>query len=74
MVLIQTEPYLMINDDGSFSGYMVDLMDEVARRLNFKYEFHLSPDGKYGSPQRDGTWNGMVGELVKGVHIRLVLI
>lgn len=44
----------------------MDLIEELSLLLNFKYEIRLCKDKKYGSPNPDGTWNGMVGELMRG--------
>ena len=32
-----------------------------------RYIIKLVPDGKYGAPDEDGQWNGMVDELIQGV-------
>jgi len=37
-------------------------------RLDMDYELRLVGDGKYGSKQANGTWDGMVGELTSGVR------
>lgn len=52
-------------DDGtvSYSGYCMDLLNELARTLHFTYEIYVVPDGRYGALTDNGTWNGMVGEL-----------
>ena len=57
------------NDDGttSYKGYCIDLIKELASVLHFAYEIYEVPDGKYGAETGNGTWNGMVGELVKEV-------
>ena len=57
------------DDVVSFEGYSVDLMDELARILKFKYEFYQSPDGKYGAITENGTWDGMIREILNGVRI-----
>ena len=56
-------------DDGSikYKGYCIDLINEIARLLHFTFEVYESPDGKYGAETKNGTWNGMIGELVKQV-------
>ena len=54
-----------------FEGFIPDLMSSVARRIGCDYELRLVRDGKYGSRMEDGNWNGMIGELIRGV--RLVL-
>ena len=39
----------------------------IAGRLN-SYELVEPPDGQYGAPEDNGTWNGMVGMLMRGVR------
>lgn len=48
-------------------GFAVDLIEEVAGMLDFKYEIYLVNDGKFGSRLPNGEWNGMIGELLSGV-------
>ena len=57
------------NEDGSssYEGYCIDLLNELARNLKFTYEIYVSPDGMYGAQTDDGTWNGMIGEIVHEV-------
>ena len=57
------------NADGSFhyEGFCVDLMNELARILKFTYEIYPSPDGLYGSETENGTWNGVIGEIISKV-------
>lgn len=56
-------------EDGSISykGYCIDLLNELARYFKFTYEIYVSPDGLYGSETENGTWNGMIGELLNEV-------
>ena len=35
----------------------------------FSYTLVEPPDGKYGAPEDNGTWNGMVGMLMRGVSL-----
>ena len=32
--------------------------------MNFTYTLRKPPDGQYGRKNPDGSWNGMVGELI----------
>ena len=50
-----------------FEGFAVDLIQEVATMLKFDYEIYLVHDGNFGSKRSDGSWNGMIGELLQGV-------
>ena len=51
----------------SYEGYCIDLLNELARNLKFTYEIYLTPDGMYGAETENGTWNGMIGELLNEV-------
>lgn len=57
------------DDDGtiSYQGYCVDLLNELAKHLHFTYDIYPSSDGLYGEETENGTWNGLIGELVKKV-------
>ena len=51
-----------------FEGFIPDLLESLARRIGFDYEIRLVRDSRYGSQNADGTWNGMIGELIRGVR------
>ena len=72
----QNAPFMMTKklEDGniSYQGYCIDLLNELARHLKFTYEIYVSPDGKYGSETENGTWNGMIGELLNEVSNHIV--
>ena len=56
-------------EDGSYEydGYLYHLWSIIAQELGLRYEItpHLAESG-YGSLAPNGTWTGMVGELVYG--------
>lgn len=56
-------------DGGSiwYEGYCIDLFEELAKILKFSYEIYPSPDGFYGAETENGTWDGMIGELISKV-------
>ena len=54
-----------------YEGYCADLAKKIAKEVNIQYEIQPVKDGKYGSRDENGTWNGMVGELVRSVSIHL---
>ena len=45
----------------------MDLLSEVAKKLGLKYKVHLVKDSAYGRQDESGNWNGMIGEVVRGV-------
>ncbi|CAB0014001.1 unnamed protein product [Nesidiocoris tenuis] len=52
-----------------YEGYSMDLIDEIAKELNFKYKFVLAPDGQYGSYNKETKqWNGLIRELRERPH------
>lgn len=50
-----------------YEGFCVDMLKELADILKFKYRIRLVGDGVYGVPGANGTWTGMVGELISRV-------
>lgn len=74
---MQEEPYLQASTevpDGTpligrhrFFGYCSDLAEMVSRNVGYEYHIRFVQDGEYGKKQEDGTWNGVIGELIKHV-------
>ncbi|XP_059810345.1 glutamate receptor ionotropic, kainate 3-like [Hypanus sabinus] len=68
---ILEEPYVMfkksdkpLSGNDRFEGYCIDLLKELANILGFVYDIQLTQDGKYGTPDEKGQWNGMVKDLI----------
>ncbi|XP_077161939.1 glutamate receptor ionotropic, kainate 4 isoform X1 [Paroedura picta] len=68
---ILENPYLMLKGNHQelegnerYQGFCVDMLEELAEILHFNYKIHLVGDGVYGVPEANGTWTGMVGELI----------
>ncbi|ELK31353.1 Glutamate receptor delta-2 subunit [Myotis davidii] len=65
----EEEPFVMVSENvlgkpKKYQGFSIDVLDALSNYLGFNYDIYVAPDHKYGSPQEDGTWNGLVGELV----------
>ena len=45
-----------------YEGFCIDMIKALAKRLKFKFEFHLEPDESYGGLV-NGQWTGMIREL-----------
>ncbi|XP_072103518.1 glutamate receptor ionotropic, kainate 3 isoform X5 [Mobula birostris] len=65
------EPYVMfkksdkpLSGNDRFEGYCIDLLKELSNILGFVYDIQLTQDGKYGTPDEKGQWNGMVKDLI----------
>lgn len=61
------EGEVLVGND-RFEGYSLDLIDAIAKFLNFKYVFELAPDGRYGSfNKQTQQWDGLVKQILDGV-------
>jgi len=50
----------------TWKGYCIDLIEELAKEMNFKYE--LIVKNKFGEfDQTTNKWDGLIGGLVEGV-------
>lgn len=47
-----------------YAGFAIDLLHEIAKDLQFQYEIYTVHDEKFGSIQNDGTWSGLIGEIL----------
>ncbi|KAF7998303.1 hypothetical protein HCN44_009701 [Aphidius gifuensis] len=65
IVTVETPPFIMYNKEkDEWSGYCIDLIEEIRKILGFEYEIRLVDDNNFGSMNDDGEWNGMIKELV----------
>lgn len=59
------EPGEVLEGNARYEGYSMDLIDEIARWLNFQYRFELVADNSHGSyDPRTKKWNGLVRQLL----------
>jgi hypothetical protein len=58
----------VIEENGKFKGFCIDLLNEIAQKMNFRYEIYKVADNNYGT-EKNGTWNGMIRELMEKVFI-----
>ncbi|XP_048256856.1 glutamate receptor ionotropic, kainate 3-like [Haliotis rufescens] len=64
-------PFVMkLPNNSGWEGFCVDILDELAARLNFRYELIQSPDEFWGTVDEDGNWNGVV-EMARKKSIHL---
>uniref|UniRef100_A0A8C7CIL8 Glutamate receptor n=1 Tax=Oncorhynchus kisutch TaxID=8019 RepID=A0A8C7CIL8_ONCKI len=47
-----------------YEGFCVDMLRELADILKCSFRIKLVDDGLYGAPEPNGSWTGMVGELI----------
>ena len=74
----QENPFLMLKcpTDGTpctgnnrYEGYCADLIEKIAHIVGFHYALKEVGDKSYGSRLSDGSWNGMIGELIREVGL-----
>uniref|UniRef100_A0AAQ6IAR9 Glutamate receptor n=1 Tax=Anabas testudineus TaxID=64144 RepID=A0AAQ6IAR9_ANATE len=68
---ILENPYVMrksnyqdFQGNDQYEGFCVDMLQELADILKFSFKIKLVDDGLYGAPEPNGSWTGMVGELI----------
>uniref|UniRef100_A0A3Q3G1M9 Glutamate receptor n=1 Tax=Labrus bergylta TaxID=56723 RepID=A0A3Q3G1M9_9LABR len=69
IVTLLEEPFVMVAENilgqpKRYKGFSIDVLDALAKILGFKYDIYQVGDGKYGSFLPNGSWNGMIGELI----------
>ncbi|KAM9395782.1 glutamate receptor ionotropic, delta-1-like isoform 2-T2 [Salvelinus alpinus] len=69
VVTLLEDPFVMVAENilgqpKRYKGFSIDVLDSLAKILGFKYEIYQVADGKYGSPTSNGSWNGMIGDLI----------
>lgn len=72
-LFLQEEPYTM-SKGSELEGYCVDLLAQLSQRLGFKYNLKVVKDGRYGAKDSSGNWNGMIGEVIRGVSLQQCLV
>eukprot|EP00063_Salmo_salar_P082249 XP_014057084.1 PREDICTED: glutamate receptor ionotropic, kainate 5-like [Salmo salar] len=72
---ILESPYVMrkgnyqeYQGNDQYEGFCVDMLRELADILKCSFRIKLVDDGLYGAPEPNGSWTGMVGELINRVE------
>uniref|UniRef100_A0A0C9RBP6 GRIN3A_0 protein n=1 Tax=Fopius arisanus TaxID=64838 RepID=A0A0C9RBP6_9HYME len=60
---------VMTDKDGKiiWEGYCIDFIQKLAEKMNFDYELVIPEDNSFGHKLPSGKWNGLVGDLSRGV-------
>ncbi|KAJ8703788.1 hypothetical protein PYW07_013082 [Mythimna separata] len=58
----------MYDEDGQplYEGYCVDLIARLSETMSFDYEIVSPKSGDFGKKLPNGTWDGVVGDLMRG--------
>ncbi len=51
----------------AYRGYIADMMDKLAEVVGFRYEIFVNEENTYGYRKYDGTWDGMIGDVLNKV-------
>ncbi|XP_071533860.1 LOW QUALITY PROTEIN: glutamate receptor ionotropic, kainate 2-like [Panulirus ornatus] len=54
-------PEASTNSSPLFTGPLINLLNILAKAMNFTYSYVRPPDGAWGIKMDNGSWNGMVG-------------
>ncbi|KAK7109957.1 ionotropic receptor 25a-like [Littorina saxatilis] len=49
----------------TYYGYCIELLDALADLMDFEYVIYDSPDGLFGAMADDGSWSGVINELIE---------
>lgn len=66
---MRKENYQDFQGNDQYEGFCVDMLRELADILKFSFKIKLVDDGLYGAPEPNGSWTGMVGELINRVSM-----
>uniref|UniRef100_A0AAR2IQA1 Glutamate receptor n=1 Tax=Pygocentrus nattereri TaxID=42514 RepID=A0AAR2IQA1_PYGNA len=62
--VMRKENYQDFEGNDQYEGFCVDMLRELSDILKFSFKIKLVDDGLYGAPEPNGSWTGMVGELI----------
>ncbi|XP_071524468.1 probable glutamate receptor [Panulirus ornatus] len=75
VVAVEVQPYhemSVVEDPGApgghrltFTGALANAVEYISRSMNFTYRYVRSVEKSFGAKQRDGSWSGMVGMVVR---------
>lgn len=65
VVTVQHAPFMMYNNKtNKWYGFCIDLLDAICETVPFEYEVREVEDHEYGSLNENGSWSGMMKELI----------
>lgn len=56
-----------MNDTGELEGFCIDLLEELSNMMGFTYDIYIVEDGLFGSQSNNGTWNGIIDDIIQEV-------
>ncbi|XP_005107294.2 glutamate receptor ionotropic, kainate 4 [Aplysia californica] len=49
-----------------YEGFIKDIMDELTTELGVTYKFDVREDNAFGHMHLNGSWDGLIGDVIKG--------
>ncbi|XP_074650203.1 glutamate receptor 4-like [Tubulanus polymorphus] len=82
IVTLLESPFVMLkkghefmSGNDKYEGYLIDLIHRISENVGFKYELYEVEDGNFGSVDKNGTWNGLMADVIKKkAHMALASI
>ncbi|XP_025153353.1 ionotropic receptor 25a isoform X1 [Harpegnathos saltator] len=66
VVSVQHPPFVMYdNKTNKWYGFCIDLLNAIRETVPFEYEIREVEDQNYGTLSENGSWNGMIRELIE---------
>jgi len=59
--------YRYTDEDQEYVGYIADLISKLSEIIGFDYEIRPTLDGSYGFEKPDGSWDGIIGDVLAKV-------
>ncbi|XP_076279785.1 ionotropic receptor 25a [Lasioglossum baleicum] len=65
VVTVIHPPFVMFDEKkNEYYGFCIDLLNEIKDTVVFQYEIRETEDGRYGNLNPNGSWDGMMKELI----------
>ena len=69
---VQFEHYYDEDGEWYYYGFCIDLIFKINQTMNFDLTISESSDGAYGTMQDNGSWSGLVSDLMEDVSVCFV--
>ena len=66
------------SDDGKragahrYEGFCIDMVTALSEILGFTFDIYPAPGGRMGTRLANGSWDGLVGQVMNGVSTRQI--
>lgn len=68
--MMKPDPEMILQGNARYEGFSMDLMKELAEKVNFTFEFKVLPVNDRGSyDPKTKSWTGLIKEVLDRVRI-----